>query len=228
MPPFLLIHGSCHGAWCWRDVLPFFSETADARAIDLPGAGDDKTPVSQVTLELYAEAILDNINSPAVLVGHSMAGFPVSLVAERAPEKIARLVFVCAYAPVSGRSLADMRRAGPSQPLLDAIETAPDRQSFTFRPDMLEASLYHDCPPGTLDHARTRLTPQAIRPQETAMVLGENYARIPKRYIRCADDRAIPPDYQAMMSAGWADRVDLPCSHSPFFAMPEALFRAIR
>ena len=22
MAEYLLIHGSCHGAWCWRDVIP--------------------------------------------------------------------------------------------------------------------------------------------------------------------------------------------------------------
>lgn len=227
MPPFLLIHGSCHGAWCWRDVLPVLNQTAPARAIDLPGSGDDKTPVDQVTLDLYAEAILDNITEPVTLVGHSMAGFPISLAAERAPEKIARLVYVCAYAPVSGLSLADMRRAGPSQPLLEAIITAPDRQSFTFRAEMAEAKFYHDCPPGTLDYAQPRLTPQPILPQATPITLGANYNSVRKRYIRCTQDRAIPPDYQAAMSAGWADTIDLPSSHSPFFAMPQALCRAL-
>ena len=208
--------------------MPFLNKTADARAIDLPGSGADRTPVSKVTLDLYAEAILDNITDPVVLVGHSMAGFPISLVAERAPEKIARLVYVCAYVPVSGQSLADMRRASPLQPLREAIVTARDRQSFTFRPEMVAAKFYHDCPPGTFDYALLHLTPQPIAPQATPVNLGGNFARVPKRYIRCTDDRAIPPVYQATMSAGLADRVDLACSHSPFFAMPETLAEMLR
>lgn len=224
MTPILMIHGSSHGAWCWRDVLPHLPQ---ARAIDLPGHGADTTPRDRITLELYAQAILDAITEPTILVGHSMAGFPISLAAELAPEKIARLVYVCAYVPVSGQSLADMRRAGPRQPLREAIETAPDGVTFSFRPEMAMAKFYHDCPPGTLDYSLAHLTPQAILPQATPIQLGANYAGVPKRYIRCTDDRAIPPDYQASMSAGWADTIDLPCSHSPFFAMPAALARAI-
>jgi len=200
----------------------------EARAIDLPGSGADKTPISTVTLDLYVEAILDSIAEPVVLVGHSMAGFPISLAAERAPDKIARLIFVCAYLPVSGQSLVDMRRSSPTQPLREAIQTAPDRQSFTFRPEMAVAKLYHDCPPGTLDFALRHLTPQPILPQATPISLGHNFATVPKRYIRCTQDRAIPPDYQATMSAELTDRVDLACSHSPFFAMPDTLAMALK
>ena len=37
MARFLLIHGSCHGAWCWRDLLPELAARGhEARAIDLP------------------------------------------------------------------------------------------------------------------------------------------------------------------------------------------------
>lgn len=222
MPPILLIHGSCHGAWCWRDTLPYLK---GATAIDLPGHGQDRTPIAQVTLDLYVEAILDAITQPTVLVGHSMAGYPITAAALRAPEKIARLVYVCAYVPQAGQSLVDMRRAGPRQPLLDAIDTSADRQSFRFRPDMVAEKLYHDCPPETIGFAQAHLGPQAIRPQSTAMERVD--VTVPKRYILCDDDRAIPPEYQATMSQGFADIRHLASSHSPFFAQPQALAKAI-
>ncbi|MDZ4096125.1 MAG: alpha/beta fold hydrolase [Paracoccaceae bacterium] len=228
MARFLLIHGSCHGAWCWRDVLPVLHDAGhQATAIDLPGHGACATPLAQITLDLYADAIVAAMPGPTILVGHSMAGYPITAAAERAPENIVKLIYVCAYVPQSGLSLADMRRQGPSQPLLEAIETAPDRASFTFRPDMAQAKFYHDCPPGTLEYALPRLTPQAIKPQATALMLTPRSQAIPKRYIRCMDDRAIPPAYQVTMSQGWADTADLPCSHSPFFAMPQALARLL-
>ncbi|MFP4275596.1 MAG: alpha/beta fold hydrolase, partial [Paracoccaceae bacterium] len=117
MAEFLLIHGSCHGAWCWRDVLPALAGLGHtARAIDLPGHGEDKTPVAEITLEGYRDAILAAIDTPVILVGHSMAGFPIAAAAEAAPERIARLVFLCAYAPRDGLSLVDMRREAPRQP----------------------------------------------------------------------------------------------------------------
>lgn len=222
MQPILLIHGSCHGAWCWRDTLP---QLTNARAIDLPGHGQDRTPINQVTLDLYVEAILDAITEPAVLVGHSMAGYPITAAALRAPDKIKRLVYVCAYVPTSGQSLADMRRAGPRQPLLEAIETSPDRQSFSFRPEMVAEKLYHDCTAEVVDYAQAHLGPQAILPQSTPLFF--DTVACPRRYVLCHDDRAIPPEYQATMSQGWDDIRHLNTSHSPFFSAPQALAKAI-
>jgi len=222
MAPLLLVHGSCHGAWCWRDTLPHLD---GATAIDLPGHGQDRTPIGQISLDLYVEAILDAIAQPTVLVGHSMAGYPITAAALRAPEKIARLVYVCAYVPQAGLSLVDMRRAGPHQPLLDAIETSADRQSFTFRPDKVAEKLYHDCSPETVVFAQAHLGPQAIRPQSTPIAMVD--VGLPKRYVICEEDRAIPPEYQTTMSQGWTDIRRLPSSHSPFFSQPQALATAI-
>lgn len=226
MAQFLLIHGSCHGAWCWRDVLPRLAAAGhEARAIDLPSHGDDPTPVEEVTLEGYARAILDAIDEPVVLVGHSMGGFPISLAAEMAPERVAKLVYLCAYLPISGKSLVEMRRAAPRQPLLDAIIVAPDGVSMTIDPAKAVEKFYHDCPPGVADYAVPRLCPQAIAPQATPIRLGQRFESVPKHYIRCADDRTIPPEYQETMAA----RVPpenvhcLPTAHSPFFAAPDML-----
>lgn len=226
MAEFLLIHGSCHGAWCWRDVLgPLRAAGHGARAIDLPSHGDDPTPAEAVTLDLYADAILAALDGPAVLVGHSMAGFPVTLAAQRVPDRVAALVYLCAYVPVPGRSLADMRRDWPEQPLLPAIQRAPDGATMSFDPAMIGDVFYHDCPPGTVDFARARLTPQPIRPQETAIVDVARAEALPRHYIRCLHDRAIPPDFQAAMAAGFdpARVSTLPTSHSPFFAAPDML-----
>ncbi len=226
MARFLMIHGSCHGAWCWRDVLPLLHRLGhEARAIDLPGHGADRTPLAEVTLDGYADAILAAIDAPVILVGHSMAGYPITLAAQRAPERIARLVYLCAYVPRPGLSLADMRRAGPSQPLLPAIKVAADGQSFTFRPDMTANSLYHDCAPETVAFANAHLCPQPILPQATAIDRLDRQGTVPKSYILCDEDRAIPPAYQAQMSSHFApgDVSHLPTSHSPFLADPAAL-----
>lgn len=226
MARFLLVHGACHGAWCWRDVLPRLTAAGhQAHAIDLPSHGDDPTPIADVTLEGYARAILDAIEEPVVLVGHSMAGFPISLAAEMAPEKVAKLVYVCAYLPVSGKSLVDMRRAGPRQLLLDAIIAAPDGMSMTIDPDKAVEKFYHDCPPGVAEYAVPRLCPQAIAPQAAPITLGARFAGVSKHYIRCTDDRTIPPEYQQTMAARLPpDHVHcLQTAHSPFFAAPDML-----
>ena len=230
MSDFLLVHGSCHGAWCWRDVIPALEALGhSARAIDLPGQGADKTPVAQITLELYARTILNALDGPAVVVGHSMAGYPITLAAELDPSRITRLIYLCAYVPADGLSLAQRRRQAPYQPLLPAIQKTPDGLAFTVRPDMTEAVFYHDCPPGTVAYANARLGAQAIVPQETPVALGANYASVPRSYIRCNDDRPIPPEFQRSMTADWPaeDVTGMETGHSPFFAAPDDLARRL-
>jgi len=230
MSEVVLVHGSCHGAWCWRDVAPALERLGhDVRTIDLPGHGTNPCPLEDITLDRYAQAILDAIKSRALVVGHSMAGFPISAAAEIDPSKIARLIYLCAYAPRDGVSLVDMRMEAPRQPLLEAIEKTPDGLGFTFRETHLAKALYHDCPEGTAAYAHANLCVQAIKPQATPIRLGAAYAEVPKTYIRCDDDQAIPPEYQRTMTEDWPAKAvhALPASHSPFFSMPDRLARLI-
>lgn len=226
MTDFLLIHGSCHGAWCWRDLIPaLVARGHTARAIDLPGHGADATPYQQVTLEGYARAIVDAIDTSVVLVGHSMAGFPISLAAEMAPDKIDRLVYLCAYAAQDGRALAEMRAEAPRQPMADAAIKTEDGLGFRVDPAKAPALFYNDCPSEAVDYALPRLCTQAFAPQTTPIRLTDAYARVKRSYIRCEDDRTIPPEYQQTMTQGWpaADVHAMQTGHSPFFADPEGL-----
>lgn len=43
-----------------------------------------------------------------ILVGHSLGGIIVTNVAEKVPGKISKLVYIGAFLPKSGRSLADL------------------------------------------------------------------------------------------------------------------------
>ena len=52
MARFVLVHGAFGGAWCWEPVvgaLEAAGHTVDA--LDLPGGGEDRTPVEEITLE---------------------------------------------------------------------------------------------------------------------------------------------------------------------------------
>ena len=57
-----------------------------------------------------------------------MGGYAITAAAELAPQNIAQLIYLAAYVPVSGASLADMRRMAPSQPLLPAVVMAQDAE----------------------------------------------------------------------------------------------------
>lgn len=226
MARFLLVHGSCHGAWCWDDTIRALESRGHAAtAIDLPGHGNDPTPPGDATLRACGEAVLAELREPAIVVGHSWGGFPVTQAAEIAPEKIRHLVYLCAYVPRSGHSLATMRELSDEQPLLPAIRRTEDGLSFTFDPDMVPDLFYHDCPPEAVARAMPRLRPQPIAPQRTPLDVTERSADLPRSYIRCTEDRAIPPAFQAEMAAGFAPeaRFDLAASHSPFLSRPDEL-----
>jgi pimeloyl-ACP methyl ester carboxylesterase len=230
MARILLIHGAAHGAWCWRDTIPALTALGhEVQAIDLPAHGADTTPVNGVTLADYGQGILDAVQEPTVLVGHSMGGYAITQAAEMDPSRIAGLIYLCAYTPWPGLSLSKMRFEAAEQPLLPAIRLAQDKQSYTFDPDMGPDLFYHDCPPEAVAYALANLCPQALAPSNTPVELTDRSASLPRGYIVCAQDRAIPPAFQRDMAARFdpARVRTLDSGHSPFFSMPEALARVV-
>lgn len=226
MARFLLVHGSGHGAWCWRDVVPALEAAGHtAQAIDLPGGGDDPTPPEAVTLDACARAILDALDAPTIVVGHSAGGFPITQAAEIDPTDILHLVFLCAYVPRPGASLVDMRREAPSQPLAGRLETSADGHAYRFRDEAIAQNLCQDCPPEAVDYARAHLGWQPIRPQSEPVTFTGRGADVPRSYILCENDQTIPPEHQRTMAAGIDAQsfYTLPTGHSPFLAAPDQL-----
>ncbi len=222
---FLLVHGSCHAAWCWQDLLPLLDQAGTgARAIDLPAHGLDRTDPSQVSLASYATAILDRIEHPTILVGHSAGGYPITAAAEAARGKVAGLIYLCAYIPRAGQSVADLRRAGPSQPLRGKLLREPGAPTYRFDPAKIAPLLFHDCPPGTAERVLPLLDPEPVAPQETALGLTDASRSLPRHAIITTADHVIPPDWQrAMADAAGVATSSLASGHSPYFAAPEAL-----
>jgi len=112
MARFVLVHGAFGGAWCWQPVvaaLEAAGHTADA--LDLPGGGDDRTPVEEITLEACADRVRETLDSrpeDAVLVAHSMGGVVATQAAGSGADGISRLIFVAAFMPANGQSLLDL------------------------------------------------------------------------------------------------------------------------
>lgn len=227
MSKFLLIHGSCHAAWCWDDLIPEINALGhEALAIDLPSHGADATLIADVTLDLYARAIIDAIDEPVTLVGHSMAGYPITAAANMAPDKITQLIYLCAYVPFAGKTLGEMRRMAPTQPLIEAVRINEDRISFSIDPAQATEKFYHDVDPARAAWAVQNLGDQPIQPQETPLTRAN---KVPAHYIRCMDDRTIPPAMQVAMSQDWPQQNvhEMHCSHSPFLSAPKTLAKLL-
>lgn len=218
----LLIHGSCHGAWCWRDLVPALARLGHtARTIDLPGHNDGRAPET-VTLEETCRAVADAASAETVIVGHSWGGFPITGAVDVMPKGPRALVYLCSYIPADGLSLIEMRRAGPRQTIGGAAQKSGDGHSYSIVPSQAPDLFYQDCAPEIVEFALPRLCPQPIKPQDTPLARPARWDGIPKAYIRCAQDRTIPREYQATMAEQLPSemRFELDCGHSPFFAAP--------
>lgn len=233
MARIILVHGSNHGAWCWRDVTPLLEANGHVvTAIDLPSHGADTTPVSDVTLEDYIAttiAAITDADGPTILLGHSAAGVTIASVADRIPDRIEHLIYLASYAPEDGDSLASMRKRAKRQLVMHAVNITEDRKSYTFDLSKAPGIFYHDCPPEIIEYALPRLCPQAIAPQAEAVTLGPNYEQVRKSFIVCSDDHTIPPEEQENIAARWPEKdvYRLDCGHSSFFTCPAELVELV-
>jgi pimeloyl-ACP methyl ester carboxylesterase len=110
---FVLVHGAWHGGWCWRRVVPLLRRTGhEVLTPTLTGLGD-RAHLSrpEIDLDTHIQDILMLIDmedlNDIVLVGHSYAGMVITGVADRAPSKIFRLVYLDAFLPENGKAQID-------------------------------------------------------------------------------------------------------------------------
>ena len=231
MANLLLVHGAWHGGWCWRDLQPLLeAEGHRVWAPDLPGHGDDLRPLEQLSLECYVESIcdlIDTIDLPVVLIGHSMGGIVISQAAQQRSERIERLVYLAALLPRSGQSLVDnvleRREVELAQPADGGLSLRLSEQSLT-------ELFYHDCLQ-QLPWARARLVPQPLAPFVTPVALSDDrFGRLPRSYIHCRADRVVEfGNQRRMVRATPCDSTFvLECGHMAMLADPRGVADCLR
>jgi len=235
MTTYVLVHGAWHGAWCW-DRVKGPIEAAGHKVIvpDLPGSGEDDTPLNEVTLDAYVEKISDilqGLDEKAVLVSHSMSGMVVSQTAELHPDKISALVYVSGFLPIDGQSLLSLEESNPKPSVPPSLIVAEDHVSATIAQDKLIDLFYHDCSEADQAYALAHLIkPQALQPLATPVHLSEeNFGSVPRYYIECLVDHAICIEMQRqMIAASPCEKVfSIESSHSPFFSKQQELIDAL-
>ena len=238
MARIVLVHGAFGGAWCWEPVIPGLEEAGHTvQAFDLPGAGDDPTPAAEVTLDAYADRVCEVLaqGPPAVLVGHSMGGVVVTQAAARSPQQ---------------RGLADLRGGVRSGGWPE-----PDRPHTTARGrgDQVQANLVVDGDPpvATMPEAAARVAihgcasddaaaeavrkrgPQPVAPFTQPVQIPEDtraqFERLPRAYVVCLKDLAIPPALQKRMlaAAGCDPVIELDTDHAPMVSRTEKLIAVL-
>lgn len=104
MPPLLFLHGAYTAAWCWREhFLPFFaSQGFDAHALNFSGHGESRSRdhLDSYSINNYVDDVAEvvaGLDTPPVLIGHSMGGFVVQKYLEQHAAPAA--VLMCSVPP---------------------------------------------------------------------------------------------------------------------------------
>jgi pimeloyl-ACP methyl ester carboxylesterase len=128
MATYVLVGGAWLGAWAWRDVTcSLRARGHDVHPVTLTGLGDRAHLARpDVDLETHIADVLNTIVyadlRDVVLVGHSYAGLVVTGVADRAPERLAQLVYVDTGPLPPGQALIDFSPPPERERLIRVVE----------------------------------------------------------------------------------------------------------
>jgi pimeloyl-ACP methyl ester carboxylesterase len=220
----VLAHGAWSAAWAWKKVRPLMAAAGHRFfAPTYTGLGERAHLASPLNdLETHIEDVVGVLKfedlHEVTLIGHSYGGMVATGVADRAPDRIARLIYLDAFVPTNGQALIDFLPAEERRRLLDSVTTG-DGWRVTPNP----------IPPDTTPQdaaciAQFRM-PQSLKCFEQPLHLQTELA-LPRSYIHCARYADKKPFAQfvsrASCEAGW-QIYELDASHSPNVTAPVAL-----
>lgn len=234
MARFVLVHGAFSGGWIWEPLTERLeADGHEVVAPDLPGSGEDTTPVEDVTMDAYASRVCEVLaegSGPSILVANSMGGMVISEAAARDPERISRLVYAAAFLPGDGQSLIDLTSLpeGADDQVQANVVVSGD-PPVGILPEATGRELSLACSPEAVDWAVERMGPQAVVPFTEPVSLGEEYERIPLTYVICTRDRAIPPPLQRrfVKERHVTDVIELDTDHHPQLSATAELAEAL-
>jgi esterase/lipase len=231
MATFILIHGAWHGSWCWNKITAnLVKNNHKVLTPDLPSY-EDSLSVTVISFDDYISHIIPIINSSkekVILVGHSMAGLIISSLAEKMPNNIQALVYLCAFMPNNGQSLMDIIDNRPNQHI--ELEFTENFEACKVKEEYIINAFYNNCSKKDINFAMSKLQLQPYNIFNTKIYLSKaRYGKISKTYIECIKDNAIPLTIQReMIKKQSVDKVYcLNTDHSPFFSQPKELSKML-
>lgn len=230
---YVLIHGAWHGGWVWKGVADALrAEGHRVSALTLTGLGEREhllTP--EVGLDTHTDDVVNHIKmeklTDVVAVGWSYGGMVLTGVLSRVPDSIASAVYLDAFVPEDGKSLADYV-AREQQVNFDE---AQGRGELTIRlPDTAYQDRWGITEERVLASAIPRLSPQPIKtmtdPVSAPLGLPDS---INYTYIKLGGDQRVPfmPFFEKAIANSSFDTEILEDGHMIMLTAPETLFQLL-
>jgi pimeloyl-ACP methyl ester carboxylesterase len=169
--------------------------------------------------------IIAQANGPVVLVGHSYGGVVITEAGN--DPKVSKLVYITAFAPDKGESVASLIKNPPPGAAVPPILPPQNGYLFLDRAKFAD-SFAADVEPGKAAFMADSQVPWGVAALEGA-VSEPAWAKKPSWYLVATDDRMIPPPAQQFMAkrAG-ATVVESKGSHAIYVSKPEAVASIIK
>jgi pimeloyl-ACP methyl ester carboxylesterase len=196
----------------YRLVVPTYTGLGEREHLAHPG----------IDLDTHIQDILSVVKfedlSDIVLLGHSYGGMVATGVADRARDRVARLIYLDAFVPCDGQSLFDLNPSGRGH-----LQDAAGNGDGWRVPPMATPP---DTSAADVEWLSARRVHMPIKCFETKLKLQNGEPALPRSYIYAT--RITPADTfgqfarRAKSETGWRyDEID--ASHSPNVTAPEAL-----
>ncbi|KAL7610406.1 hypothetical protein Lser_V15G12797 [Lactuca serriola] len=215
---FVLVHGACHGAWCWFKLKPLL-EAAGHRvsAFDLSASGTNTKVIQDVaTLADYSLPLLEFMatippEKKVVLVGHSLGGMNLALAMEKFPGKISIAVFLTAFMPDTAHTpsyvLDQYNKSTPQEAWLDTQllsynDENESETSMLLGPEFLSLKLYQLCTNEDRELGKILIRPGSLflKDLATAKHFTEGrFGSVKRAFIICDEDITIKEEFQRWM-----------------------------
>ena len=189
MTTFVLVHGAWHGGWCWRHVAPILRRAGHAVFTPtLTGLGERAHLARPgIDLELHIRDVVAVLEMEdlreVVLLGHSYGGMVVTGAADRAHERIRRLVYLDAFVPENGKCLLDyVERAVPERAA--RFREEGERQGWVAPPPVSTWGLVK---PEHVAFTRQRENPHPFGCfTQPVRLVNSSAAALPKTFVYCS------------------------------------------
>jgi pimeloyl-ACP methyl ester carboxylesterase len=208
----VLVHGAFVDGSGWKGVYDLLSQDGYEVLVTQHSTASLKGDVAAVT------SVIEAAKHPVILVGHSYGGMIISQAGVN--PKVKSLVYVAAYAPETGESVAKIAQIA-AQPGESRAPLLPPRDGHLLvDPAKFPEAFAADVPRSTTDFMAASQVPWGLAAVQTEV--GDVAWKVkPTAMLVTTNDRMIPPSVQRMMAKrSGAKTIELGSSHAVMLSHP--------